>query len=185
MIVRVDQHLENELGPIERGWQPAGEPLGVQVALIARQPNEGCVTYATLGLSRHVLSMPNDRNVRQELLFAVHAQQADDLFSKILFHVAESTIAKHRALLRGEVFPLNASIAVGATCSNLYVSAPVVFPAGIATYPDSVPPTVFAWLIPITSAEADEIHSHGWNNFEDKLEQLDVDLFDVFRSSLF
>lgn len=161
-----------------------GEPAGVQVGLFEHQPHADVTTYATLGLSDHVLEMAGGRTVRQELLLAVHLRLATADLSKLLFFVAESVIKNHRALLRGEVFSLGHPIAPGATCCHLYVSLPVVFPEALATYTMSDPSTVCAWLMPITSAERQAITDRGWSAFEDMLERAEVDLFDLARSSV-
>lgn len=184
MKAPIDRHLEASLGPIIQGWSPMGEPAGVHVALFEHQPLDGTVTYSTLGLSQHILDMPKGRSVRQELLLAVQTGSAREDFSKLLFHVAESVVETHRALLRGEVFPLGHPIVRGSSCCHLYASLPVVFPEGLATCDSTQPSTVFVWLLPITDREEREIRSIGWSRFEDKLEQADVDLFDLARSSV-
>lgn len=184
MKAPIDRHLEAVLGPMIQGWSPTGEPAGVHVVLFGHQPLDGTVTYATLGLSQHVLDMPKGRSVRQELLLAVQAGSAMDDFSKLLLHVAESVVGTHRALLRGDVFPLGHPIVRGSSCCHLYVSLPVVFPEGLATCDSTEPPTVFAWLVPVTDREEREIRTVGWSRFEDKLERADVDLFDLARSSV-
>lgn len=181
---KVDVHLERYLGHMDRGWQPVGEPVGVQVCLFAEQPIPGVVSYSTLGLSRHVLSMPGGRAVRQELLFATHQRFEDENSSKLLFHVADAIIRAHRAVLRGEIIHLGYPICRGSRCHDLYVSLPVVFPEGFDTFSGTDPPTVFAWLFPITEGEKTMICTEGWSRFEDELERRDPDLFDLMRESI-
>lgn len=41
-----------------------------------------------------------------------------------------------------------------------------------------------AWLIPITSKEAEFIRQNAWEEFEDKLEELDPDLIDFKRENI-
>lgn len=178
----IDQHLERHLGAIVRGWGPSGELGSVQVCLFEDRPVPGTVTYATLGLSRHVLEMPRGREVRQELLLSVAVDFADDDLAKLLAYVADGLVREHRALLRGQVLPLDHPVARVSRCDSLYVALPVVFPEGLATCSDTQPPTVFAWLIPIHSAEASLVSRLGWNEFEDRLESADPDLFDLERS---
>lgn len=184
MNPHIDQYLEQHLGPIVRGWSPVGEPSGVQVCLFADQPISGAVTYSTLGLSQYVLAMPKGREVRQELLFATHARSADDDFSKLLLHVAESVVKERRALLRGEIVSLGHAVSRGSLCRNMYVSLPVIFPEGFGSYDEIRPTTVFAWMLPITDAEAEMIKSCGWSEFENILEKRDADLFELSRPSL-
>ncbi|WP_437484572.1 suppressor of fused domain protein [Sorangium sp. So ce1014] len=162
-----------------QGW--VGELAGVQVCLFEEHPTTGTVTYATLGLSRHILEMPRGREVRQELLFSVSRRFADDDLAKFLAYVAEGLVREHRAFLRGQVLPLGHAVARGSRCTSLYVALPVVFPDELATCADTQPPTVFAWLIPVHAAEAELVTRLGWNEFEDRLERTDPDLFDLER----
>lgn len=178
----VDKHLERYLGPIARGWGGyAGKLAGIQVCLFEDRPIPGTVTYATLGLSRHTLEMPQGRQVRQELLLSVAQRFAADDLAKLLAYVAEGPVREHRALLRGEVVRLSHRLAPISRCNSLYVSTPVAFPDGLATYEDTQPATVFAWLIPIHEEEAEFVTRLGWNEFEDRLERADPDLFDLER----
>jgi hypothetical protein len=182
MTHSIDQHLERHLGPIARGWAGyEGELVGMQVCLFEERPIPATVTYATLGLSRHILAMPRGREVRQELLLTVRRGFADQNIAKLLAHVAEGLLRKHRALLRGQVLPLGHPIARGSRCNSLYVALPVVFPDPLATCADTQPPTVFAWLLPAHAQEAELVARLGWNEFEDRLEAADPDLFDLER----
>lgn len=185
MSEHVDRHLERHLGPIARGWAPlGGRPDGIQVCLFPDRPVTGAVTYSTLGLSRHVLAMPSNREVRQELLLPVGNRCSHDDLSRLLLYVSEDIVGRHRALLRGEVVSLGHSIRNGSRCTNLYVSLPVVFPEGLATCVQTHPATVFAWLIPISDPEAAVVGEKGWAHFEEALEREDLDLFDLDRPSM-
>jgi hypothetical protein len=180
----IDAHLERHLGPIARGWAPGGGQTGVHVCLFEDRPVPSTVTYATLGLSRHVLNLPRGREVRQELLLSVADGFADDDLSKLLAYVAEGLLREHHALLRGQVLPLGRPVSRASRCNSLYVAPPVVFPDELATCTDTLPPTVFAWLVPIHAAEAALVSQLGWNEFEDRLERVDPNLFDLERSSV-
>jgi len=54
----------------------------------------------------------------------------------------------------------------------------------LATYEETLPPTVIVWLVPILPAEAAYVRDAGWEQFEDLLERSDVDLFDLQRASV-
>jgi hypothetical protein len=128
--------------------------------------------------------MRENRRVRQELLFAVQDNRDAGEFVKLLFHVAENLIRTGHALLRGDIIPLCSSIAPGSAADTLYASIPVVFPEGLATLNDSMPATVFVWLIPLQSPEVAFVKSSGWSEFEDRLEIADPNLFNLYRSSI-
>lgn len=184
MSQSIDRHLESNLGRIARGWSASVDATSIQVCLFIGQPTPGTVTYATLGLSRHVLDMPDGRTVRQELLLSVAERFASDDLPKLLAHVADGILRDHRALLRGEVLPLGHPISRGSGCDSLYVAIPVVFPAGLAICSGTQPATVFAWLVPIHPAEVAFVSRHGWDEFETRLEHTDPDLFDLERTGI-
>ncbi|MFO0637469.1 MAG: suppressor of fused domain protein [Nannocystaceae bacterium] len=177
--------MERYLGPIARGWGGyGGSVAAVQVCLFENRPAPEVVTYGTLGLSQHVLAMPREREVRQELLLSVHRRFAGENLPRLLALVAERILEHHRALLRGETLPLQHAIARGSVTSSLYVSSPVVFPEGLATFTGTQPPTVLAWLVPVCPQEVRFVDDHGWNAFEDQLERTDPDLFDLERAEI-
>lgn len=184
-MTSIDRHLERYLGTIARGWGATNEnPGGVQVCLFEHQPAPEAVTYATLGLSHHVLAMANDRTVRQELLLPVFRTSASDDLVKLLLHVADQVLERHEAPLRGEVFRLGHPLCAGASCQHLYATIPVIFPDGLATCEETSPPTVCIWLVGITDREARWIDAEGWEAFEDQLEHLDPPLLDPCRASV-
>jgi Suppressor of fused protein (SUFU) len=177
------EHLESHLGPMEVGWSSSSLP-GVQICLFRDRPVAGVITLTTLGLSNTVLAMSTDRRVRQELLIATPDDRAPEEFGKLLLHIAERLQKRGQALLRGDVVPLGDKLTVDSAADALYASMPVVFPEGLATLADSSPPTVFVWLIPLLPSEVTFVESSGWNEFEDRLEAVDPDVFDLCRDSV-
>lgn len=180
----IDRHMELHLGPIVHGWKCTTDHADLQVCLFDDRPVAGVVTYATLGLSRHVLAMPHGREVRQELLLSVASRFAGEHLPKLLAYVGDGVLREHRALLRGQVLPLSHPISGTSRCASLYVALPVVFPDGLATSSDTAPPTVFAWLVPLHPAESDLVGRLGWSTLEDRLEKADPDLFDLERGAV-
>lgn len=181
--MNLPHHLEKYLGRIEQGWSSASLP-GVQVCLFPDQPREDVMTLATLGLSNTVLEMRGTRKVRQELLFATYCDRTPDEFAQLLLHVAEEVLKTGRAPLRGDVLPLGDRVASDSHAEFFYASMPAVYPDELATMEGSDPATVIVWMIPILRAEAQFIERSGWSNFEDRLETVDPDLFDLTRSSI-
>jgi hypothetical protein len=177
------EHLEQHLGPMERGWSSASLP-GVQVCLFRDQPSPGVITLATIGLSNTVLAMSAERKVRQELLLAVRDDLPAEELAKLLIDVAELLIKRGRALLRGDIVRLGDRVAADSAADALYASIPVAFPDGLATLMDSTPATVVVWLIPLQPPEAAFVESSGWSDFEERLEAANPDLFDPERESV-
>lgn len=177
------EHLERYLGPMERGWSSASLP-GVQVCVFRDQPAPGVTTLATLGLSNTVLAMSGHRPVRQELLLGVRNDAPLEELAKLLMHIGELMIERGGALLRGDVLPLESTVAPSSTANALYASIPVVFPEGLATLGDTSPATVIVWLVPLQSTEAMLVEMFGWSEFENRLEAANPDLFDLGRESV-
>lgn len=178
-------HLERHLGNIQRGWGPE-ERAGLQVALFSDTPSAGLATLVSLGLSNHVLQMTGERTVRQELLLVAGKYAPLEQLAALLLNVTETVLNTHQALLRGHVLALAAPVTPGSSLTHLYVCVPFFLSEEARTFHLSSPPTIFAWLMPITQAEASYIEKSGWSAFEDKLEELgeEMDLFDLERSSV-
>lgn len=175
------EHLEAHLGTIAGGWSRKSETQSLQVVRFADRPDPSVSTFATLGLSRHVLAMPREREVRQELLFAAHDRYPADRIASFLLSFAEYVGDRHRALLRGDVVGPADPLIPGVAATAVYASLPVVYPDGLATFRGSEPPTVLVWLIPLLPDEAPWVKAHGWSAFEDRLEAAEPDLFDLDR----
>lgn len=177
------EHLERHLGRMERGWSSDSLP-GVQICLFPDQPASGVLTLSTLGLSNTVLSMNDDRRVRQELILAVTADEEPDGYAKLLLHVADQLSSSGRALLRGDVVMLQSPIARGSSAAALYASIPTAYPEELSTLSETAPPTVFVWLFPLLPSETAFVRKSGWNEFETQLELRNPDLFDVRRKAV-
>jgi hypothetical protein len=176
-------HLERHLGPIVRGAEDARLP-GVWVVVFSDRPAPGATTYATLGLSHHLLTGVAGRQYRLELLGCSRAEFDALAPEGALLTVAEEMLARHAPLLRGQVVGPAGSIVPGSTLRAFYCTVPVYFPDALAQCPATEPPTVFAWLIPITADEAEFVAVHGWDAFEDLLEACEPDLLDLRRASV-
>lgn len=176
-------HFESNLGKIERGWDIGPEGFELQMAKFPEQPVEGYATYATIGMSRHLLQMPNGAEVRQEFVFSAR-NCAGDLAAARLSEVCQTVLSSHRAVLRGEVIHLKASLLPGNCMTALYASIPVIFNENFAVFDRGDTNTVIVWMIPIYRGEADFIKERGWSEFESVLEEKDPDLCSLDRSSV-
>ena len=178
----VPEHLETYLGPISRGWAPPDNQWGIQVSLLENTPEPGVRTYATLGLSRHVLGL-GPKQARHELVFSAWAHYEADDVASFLMTLAEEVARSTTGVRRGEVIE-GKPLMAGARTTGVYASIPVFWPDGFHVLESTTPPTVVVWLLPIYHAEAQLIASAGWSRFEDKLEEADCDFWDLNRSSL-
>lgn len=176
-------HIEHMLGQLDQAWSFTNGSSPVQIARFRNQPFEGVVTYVTLGLSNVLLSMPQGREVRQELVFTSYETFSSEEIASFMLSFCDYILVRNQALLRGDVIgpstPLISSVAV----NSVYASIPVIFDEDFSTYKGSSPHTVMVWLIPLLKEEAEFVKSNGWSKFEDLLERLDPDLMELNRMS--
>ena len=181
------EHLESHLGLIEGGWKDSdGTRWPFQVLRFTGGPIADTVTYSTLGLSETPLpSAVSCKQVRHELLFMARPAFCDRNIPAVLHQVGIEAIGRGAPYLRGELIGPRGVLIEGTEMTALYVSLPVYLPASFATYqsPDGVS-SIFAWLVPITSREADFVIANGWERFEDRLIALNPDLLDLSRTSI-
>ena len=130
-------------------------------------PHAGCSSYATVGLSEHLL----DGRYRLELIMAVGSEVKPPL--PVLVRVGEEIISRHAALLRGDVVKVG-----GGGVEWLYATVPVYYPDALA----QVDGVAVVWLVPVSDSEARFVKQHGWDPFEDRLAEADPDLTDLRRS---
>ena len=175
------RHLESFLGSIDRGWSDNGP---IQIGRYRDQPVRGVDTFGTLGLSRKPLPMSKGREVRQEFLVSVYRRFDSDAIASFLLTFAEYVEAQATALLRGDVIGPSSSIIPHVKAEGIYAAMPVFFDDALATYATTSPPTVIVWLIPILRPEAFYVRSHGWQAFEELLEKVGVDFWDLNRAPL-
>lgn len=176
------EHYERHLGRIVKGWSDDNRLHGVQVVCFEKQPEAGVTTYATLGLSRHIVELPGAKQVRQELLISANESFSSNAVAGLVLSLAELVLQRSRALLRGEVIGPATPVATGSTLSAVYVTNPSPFDDSLTRFVSESPPTVFAYLVPITEAEAGLVHEKGWRWFEDQLEQQNPDIWDLART---
>jgi antitoxin YqcF len=181
-LTSLPEHYERNLGNIARGWSDDKRMHGVQIVCFERQPEQGVKTYATLGLSRHIVESPRSRHVRQELLISANEAFASDAVAGLVLSLAEHVLQRGKALLRGEVIGPGAPVVAGSTLVAIYVTNPSPFEKSLTEFVSEPPATVFAYLVPITEAEALLVRERGWQWFEEQLEQQNPDIWDLART---
>ncbi|WP_102193367.1 suppressor of fused domain protein [Microbacterium aurantiacum] len=181
------EHFERTLGPIHSGWSvdADGAEMPFQLVRFAGGSDTDSVGYATLGLSRQALSSPDPgRSIRQELLVLAPEALKPDHVVSLLIQVGSMVIGTRRALRRGNVIGPAGPLVPGSDLTALYVTMPVYFPDEFATFAGDEGDVLIAWLVPITTGEADFISRHGFDAFEDELVDQDPDLVDFRRSEM-
>lgn len=186
-IRRLPEHFERFLGPISRGWSTDadGNKMAFQIVQFSGGSDPGSVAFSTLGLSRHALQSPvSGRSIRHELLMLAPGSFPADRVVSLLEQVGTMTLGSHRPLLRGDVIGPAGALVPGSDLTALYVTGPVYFPDDFAIARSRDGDVVVAWLVPISTAEAQYVGRHGWQQFEEELVAHDPDLVDFERAGL-
>lgn len=183
-VPRLIKHLERYLGPIEEGWASDvdGKSLGFQVTRFSPESLAGCSAYSTLGLSQYELvSRTSSRRIRQELVMLVSDRGRSLPVAGLLQQVGTELIEAGSALLRGDVIGPRGRLFDRSQMEALYAAIPVYLPDGFGQVDD----IVIVWLVPVSRPEADFVSTSGWPKFEERLIDVDPDLTDVHRRSIF
>jgi len=178
------EHIESYLGKISEGWKDNDNDVGLQVLAFREAPALAETVYMTVGLSRHELTIGEQKKVRQELVLPVHHTGPSNAIVSWLLAICEMILNDHVGLLRGQVLRLSAEAARVVGFEAVYCAIPVFLDIGFATFRGSDPPTVIVWVIPIYSREADFVDANGWSAFEDLLESRNPDLFSLKRDAI-
>jgi hypothetical protein len=180
-------HFERRLGRISGGM--AQKIDGVQIAHYEGGRFHDVESWSTLGMSRHVLRA-RDSEKRYVLEIFLAARKVPGQLTadpgKCVEWVARQMVGGHEARLRGEVQKLPSTIDPASALDHVYFANPVYYDEGF--YSAELEPggqmAGIVWLIPIGPREAAYVREHGWQKFEEKLERVDPDLFDLARNEM-
>jgi hypothetical protein len=172
-------HLEAGLGPLTESQSVAQAELTagglppISILCFGRSTGQP-VTWATFGLSRHLLDTQG-RTITQELVIQV----TDREFAiGALTAIADHVIGKHRAVLPGERHRLHGWSERSPISGVLVVPDPEIPP-----FAGADPRVEFARLLPITNSEAVFARVHGWQAVTARLAAAGGDVSDLHRPS--
>lgn len=175
---KVYDHIEEHLGTISTSWKLNEDP-NIQVLKFENELKQGVITYITLGLSNTELDIGN-KYVRQEFIFAAEEQFDQGAVASFLLTFAQHVRTSTRGILRGD-FVDGKPLITGVKVTGIYASVPVFWGSTFHEFEESKPTTIFVWLMPILKSEARVIKEQGWNAFEDKLVDKEIDFWDLNR----
>ncbi len=181
------RHCEDHLGSIVSGWSTdaAGARLPFQVAVFEKSPISGVRVLCTLGLSNVALRVGlGTRRLRQELVAMFRETNGPGNLPGLLQQLGMEGLGKDAAYALGDVIGPRGELRAGATVSALYAAVPVYLPDSFHVCRSTPEPVVFAWMVPITDAEAAFARTRGRDAFESVLESVDPDLLDTSRRSI-
>jgi Suppressor of fused protein (SUFU) len=187
MIPPLIKHCEDHLGPIISGWSrnTTGDQLPFQVALFEKSPLPGVQVLCTLGLSNVLLRVgEGTRKLRQELVAMFREIDGPRNFPGILQQLGMDALGSGAAHALGDVIGPRGELRAGSSVSALYTALPVYLPDSFHVCRRTPDPVVFAWMVPITDAEAEYARRQGREAFEAALESADPDLLDISRESI-
>jgi hypothetical protein len=180
------EHMEHYLGEITRGWSEDDRGrMPFQLVEFAGAPGAGPCPVGTIGLSRHELHFSRTgKPVREELIMLLSSTDVTERALAILDDLASEALGTHHAYAPGQVIRPRGPVVEGSEMEALYVAAPSYLPDefGSVDTPDGT--VLFAWILPISRAEAEFVETNGRIQFERLLESLDPDLTDLARASV-
>lgn len=165
-------HLERFLGLMQSGWttDPDGNPMHFQIARFTPPELPGVTAFTTLGLSRHPLTASRSgKAIRLELLLLTEDGGTERWIPSLLQQTGEAAMENRSAPLRGDVLGPSGPVIPNTEMTAFYVTSPMYFADEFGTCNSDPSPTVIAWLVPISSREADFVARIGWEAFEDAL----------------
>lgn len=180
------EHLESFLGLIAGGSRGDDTtPEGVQVAWFGPDvPFGGVTTLVTVGLSRRHLNLPSNGALHQELVMHVPTDDYPARAAGLLFHVAGEMVRRRDALSNGQVIGPGGPLFPGSQTTAIVATTPRYLPESFAVCHTEPAPVVFAWLVPITTGEAEVIQKFGWGTLEQAFAAQDPDLADPGRAEM-
>jgi hypothetical protein len=181
------EHFERRLGTITGGSKRKID--GVQIVHYADGRLVDVEAWSTLGMSRHVLAARGTES-RYLLEIFLAVRSAPDHSMKdigwFVEWVAEMMVGRHEARIRGDVQELPGRIHEISAFDHVYFANPVYYDE--AFYDVEVGPdgqrAGIVWLIPVSRREAQFVREYGWRRFEEQLELVDPDLFDMTRPEI-
>ena len=178
------RHMERLLGRFERAWK-CPDHAAVSVLQFGNAPEDGVVTIATFGISLHNLTQRSGQHMRQEVLLTSvgSPNRVDDMVSRAM-DACDTILGGHAALPRGKVLGPRGPLGDNTSLEALFCWHAAAFPEELDKFEFRGQPVVFAWLAPISPAEAEYVHSHGHQAFEALLLEQEPDLFDWSRAEL-
>ncbi|WP_089084268.1 suppressor of fused domain protein [Aquitalea magnusonii] len=183
-------HIEENFGEIEKGWDFRISKLpNFQVVECSNGLLENITTIISVGLAQHKLkSRRSEKIIRHEILLSFDKDCIPSNAVAIIKQIAETCVETREALLENDIIKKVGIVFDNHKFDSLWVKPPVFFNENSFSYSGSDVSgdiCIFAWLIPITTKERCYIEENGSEAFENVLETVSVDFFDLNRNCIF
>ena len=178
-------HFEKSLGEIEKGWRISTLSRDIQVVKSHPEYFDGVVAYSTLGLSSRPYRLKNsEKNIRCELFLLIPQEYKFSHIPSIFEDVVNIMDSEGNAFSRGDIIGPKGELFKGYRFTSLYVAPSFVLPDFSNEFLIEGNEVIFIWLVPITTSECEFVKNQGWEMFENRLEEDDVDAVDIERSAV-
>lgn len=183
LSARAADLLRGALGPYSvRTYRHAGGERAVEVARFGDCPEQGTVTYGSLGLCD--FAWPEDGRPRVELVLAstADAEVCGQIVANTVFHLIDKQFfPEPGSVVRDVVGVLGGDLA--ARLPHLYFTVPR--PWGVRLpLDDGPPPIALVMAVPVSDREYQHWRQHGHAAFEAALTGSGIDLADLRRASV-
>lgn len=182
------EHLESYFGKIKCGWNSSQwtDPA-IQIVEFAGGTVPNVTVVGTLGMSEFAMtSRSSAKEIRQELFVMVRTGQLCAKLPAVLDQVARERVRTDNPILRGDVVSKDSSLPFAEGFVGFYATLPIYYPHDLWTFhsTDGMD-VVFCWLMPIMLREEAYIRQNGWRAFEEIIDDVKIDLFDLKRQTVF
>lgn len=142
---------------------------------------EGCITYATLGVSHYREVLKN--NCEIVMVVDDSFDECANLLANALFYVIERQFEFGRGIVIGGIENINKEFASRCHKSALYFTETYSFPDDFSYISDDKIGKIYMAFL-ISNSEHEFINEKGADKFEELLEASECDIFDVNRESI-
>lgn len=158
------------------------EKSSIDILICADRPEEGSYSFGTIGLSD--CPVP-ERLIDPALGAEIVGISTEEEFANVLATACFAVINEGWIAEPGRVFPGIVSMHIeDVTVPNLMFVEPFRWEDDLKSQPMKTKTVAWVLGLPITDEEMEFVREHGAEALEDKLEQANVDIEDLRRSSV-
>ena len=146
------------------------------------RPCRGITTYATIGLAEYDIGLMNhDLELRIELLGTCDTSK--EFFANILASTAFEIMKLGKCRYGMVVNDVIKKYVQDSDMKHVYLMNPFLWDGFETVNVDMIS---VAWLliVPISDAERDYLQQNGFDALETKFEEMEIDIFDIYRNSV-
>jgi hypothetical protein len=182
--------MESCFGEIVRGWRVSDQMLEktafkIDVVLCQGGAVEGVTVVSTVGFSHFLPKADGStKQLRQELFLMMRDGQFDPGMPAIFGQILDRQLIAQKGIMRGEVIHRPGKFFGSGRFVAMYATLPVYYPKEKWLFHDNkLGNILLCSLLPIMGNELAFINRHGHVKFDEVLEYVQFDPFDLNRPS--